>query len=275
MASFAVFVIAVVMETTEQITEQITGNLTGRCGCTVANQDRSKSKQAVSSRSGSKTKRMEKPIKAPASGADGEPGQSMQTIESEEALRSEFQNGMKGRCSTKKAAFDLLGGADDGSISKLEFTAFLKDELQYKDDALIERIFSLIDGDGSGEIAKKEFTSFFSDSAALVQLAELLRARDRKGGAVFDKISAQNEEISRQAWKEFLATDLGYSNDELVDRLFDGIDKDASNFITREEFRSFWGLPVDEEKRQVKRKSSMARRSSSKLVQMKKEKGAK
>lgn len=177
----------------------------------------------------------------------------------------ELKGSLKTKVNGPKEAFEKLGGGGDGMIDQSEFSTFLRDELGYDDDGLIDRLFALIDHDGTGQITQAKFKNIFSSHDMIKELTIVLKGKDKHGPSVFNRIGGGDDgKIDRGEFREFLRTELGYPNVEANDRLFDLLDADGNGFITKDEFMTVWGVEKGEtsQKAPAAPKAKLGRRKS-------------
>lgn len=165
-------------------------------------------------------------------------GEVAKVIAFKEDLRQKFKN--------RSAAFQLLGGSDDGKIDRQEFQQFLKEHLGYEDFRLNEQLFDIIDDDNNGFITKGEFEALFlTQTARAVELRDnlkrMLQDKFRSRKQAFNFLGGHDDDrVDRNEFQDFMRKQLASDSVKDNEELFLWMDADNDGFVTLGEFKQFF-----------------------------------
>lgn len=149
---------------------------------------------------------------------------------SDEELLKRLRELLRTKAKSRKEAFDLLGGNDDGRIDKDEFDGFLKAD--FGSQSLLDRAFKLLDEDGDGFISKGEFKQLVSDSGKSPKSTIKPQKPDKK-----EKLEEAETKKELNKFKAFIKKH--FKNPM---HAFEGLDLDGSKAIQFEEFKKLLNL---------------------------------
>lgn len=166
--------------------------------------------------------------------------------EGEIAKIMEFKEDIRKQFKSRNAAFEKLGGADDGRIDRKEFQTFLEKHLGYANEELKDQLFNIIDDDNNGFITKEEFeVLFIHQTGKAVKLKETLKLhlqeKSKSRKEAFDLLGGEETgRVDRDQFLDFMKR--GFANEDVqeVEEIFKWMDIDNDGFVTFDEFKKFF-----------------------------------
>lgn len=157
------------------------------------------------------------------------------------ALLADFKESLRDRFKSSQDAFERLGGGDDNKIDISELNEFLIQQ-GYNNGKLNTQLFKYLDEDGDGFISKGEFMSLFmGQTAELSEFKERLREMFKSVTGAFNRLGGADDGLIEPAeFEEFCMKSLGYSDPQLIQRLFGAIDDNKDGSITKAEFKALF-----------------------------------
>lgn len=157
------------------------------------------------------------------------------------ALLADFKESLRDRFKSCQDAFERLGGSDDNRIDLGELNQFLVQQ-GYNNGKLNDQLFKYLDEDGDGFISKGEFMSLFmGHTAELSDFKERLREMFKTITGAFNRLGGADDGLIEPAeFEEFCIKSLGYSDTQLIQRLFGAIDDNKDGTITKSEFKALF-----------------------------------
>jgi len=157
------------------------------------------------------------------------------------ALLADFKESLRDRFKSSQDAFERLGGGDDNRIDLGELNEFLVQQ-GYNNGKLNHQLFKYLDEDGDGFISKGEFMSLFmGQTAELSEFKERLREMFKSITGAFNKLGGADDGlIEPNEFQDFCMKSLGYTDVQLIQRLFSFIDDNKDGTITKSEFKALF-----------------------------------
>jgi len=165
-------------------------------------------------------------------------GEVAKVVEFKEDLRTKFRN--------RHAAFEQLGGKDDGKIDKEEFQNFLCKQMGYDNRDLNEQLFNIVDDDNNGYITKGEFEALFlTQTAKAVELRnnlkQKLQEKFKSRKQAFNWLGGGDDDrVDHEEFQEFMRRELGSENVKENEEVFLWMDQDNDGYVTIGEFKQFF-----------------------------------
>lgn len=157
--------------------------------------------------------------------------ETLESLSDDELLRR-LKELLKTKAKSRKEAFDLLGGSDDGRIDKEEFDSFLAGDFG-SNSSLLDRTFCLLDVNGDGFISAAEFKQLAVGSESKDNKSES-KDPSRKRSSTIEKPAGNKDELKKELaqFKAFVK-----KNFKSPKQAFEGLDSDGSAKVDVAEFK--------------------------------------